>query len=180
MIWTTRRKILGNAIPLAFGILTLIIFHRYLMIASVLSIIATHIGINQFGFFDNSKIQEEMQSPGGELIGFVAEVPPSIFDAHAEIGILNMNSKKLLIKTENREVVILKKNILGISRKPNIHWLIGLGGWVAITLRDNKVIKLESRQYRTMWQSKKRTDELFTELKNWMQKDAPEQKAQGH
>ena len=139
-------------------------------------IVAAWIGISQWGFFENTKIEQELRTKTnakGELVGYVFKKNPTAMDAHAEIGILSIHSKKLVVVSEEEEIEILVKNVISITRQRNIHSLLFLGGWVVLSLADGAKFKLESRTHRTMWHSRKRTSILFEELRTWKNEKAP-------
>ena len=170
-IWNSRRQILGNGIPLVFGLAVGAGFVPFGPSPRVvLGIIATYMGINFWGWFENAKIESELRNrtqAQGELIGFVFKIPPSIFDAHAEVGLLSIQPERLNVETEDGGFVILREEIVSISRGMNIHRILLLGGWVVIELRDGQFFRLESRKFNSMLAGKQRTNRLFQELTLW-------------
>jgi hypothetical protein len=174
-IWTNRRKWLGNLIPLFLGVFVgLISIPLNLIIGCLLAIVATWVGINVWGFYENKKIEQELRfqtKSQGELIGFVHREPASGLDAHAEIGLLSFASDALEIITEDSSTVLPKEQIRGISRRLNVHSILLLGGWVVVSLPEGKELTLESRKFHTMLASRSRTKQLYKELKAWKQKE---------
>ena len=170
-IWNLRRQWLGNLIPLAVAILVGLTFYRFGVIVQCLSAIAVAwICVNQWGFFENSKIDAELRkktAAEGELIGFVHLKPPTALDAHAEIGLLQLKQTSLEINTEDEKIQIKKQDIASITRSRNIHSILFLGGWVVLTLTDGTKLQLESRQFPTMFRSKLQTNKLAETMKTW-------------
>lgn len=90
------------------------------MVQAVAGILATWVGIDRFGFFENKKIDHELRvrtGAEGELIGFVYRRPTTIYDAHAEIGLLSITEKKILIVTEDETIEINRAEIVEVSRE---------------------------------------------------------------
>ena len=176
-IWNRRRQWLGNALPLGLGIAVgSVLFPFDAAIRSLAAVVAAWIGVSQWGFFENSEIEQELRAKTlaeGELIGFVFKKNPTALDAHAEIGILTVSPKKLSVVTEDGKVEILRQDVTSITKLRNIHSLILLGGWVVLILADGAQFKFESRKHRTMWQSRKRTAILFEEIRTWKRERAP-------
>lgn len=170
-IWNTRRQALGNVIPLLLGLLVGVVsFVVNPILGAIAGIIAAYFGVHQWGFFENAKIDRELRArtgKDGELIGFVYCEPPTMLDAHAEIGILNLESDRLTINTEAANYSLNRDQIVAIGRRSNIHSLLLLGGWIAIELADGKAFRFESRKLNTMGASRKRTNQLYRELSDW-------------
>lgn len=171
-IWNTRRQALGNLVPLLLGLVVGTLgFLIHPIAGAILGIFAAYFGVHQWGFFENAKIDRELRArtgKDGELIGFVYRDPPTVLDAHAEIGLLNVESHLLTIATETGTTVLGRDQIKTISRKGNIHSLLMLGGWIALELEDGEFFRLESRKLNTMGASRSRTNQLFVELSNWL------------
>lgn len=156
---------MGNLIPLGMGIIT-----ACLAIGIYQKAIAfvgfAFLGIGLFGFFENKKIEHELRSlteiQTGELVGFVYDIPADKLDAHAEIGILQIDSKEIILTTEDREIRFPIKKLKSVKRTFNIHALILLGGWIELGFETP--LKIESRKFPTMFQSAYRTSKLYREL----------------
>jgi hypothetical protein len=101
-------------------------------------------------------------------VGFVYDQKPDYLDAHAEIGILEINQELLVLTTEDRTIQLPLKSLKGVKFGLNIHALIGLGGWIVLEFKHP--LKLESRKYSTMFKSAKRTRQLRRELINILNK----------
>lgn len=135
------------------------------LVGVILGVAVCWIGINFLGFFENSKIEAELRaklgSEDGELIGFVFDRPADALDAHAEVGLLQLSGGNIRIATEERS---LNLRISSIRREPNIHSLVGLGGWIRAET-DQGSIKIESRKHPTMFASARETNRLAERLK---------------
>ena len=176
-IWNRRRQWLGNLIPLGLAIAVgSVLFRCGVPIRCLAAIAVAWVGVSHWGFFENTKIDQELRAKtnaDGELIGYVFKKNPTALDAHAEIGILNVSPQKLSVTSEDGIFEIPRQDIVSITRQSNIHSLLVLGGWVVVTLAHGAEFKLESRKHRTMWQSRKRTAILFEELITWKHEKAP-------
>ena len=146
------------------------------MVRAVGGILATWVGIDRFGFFENKKIDQELRirtGADGELIGFVYRQPPTIYDAHAEIGLLRVTRNKVVIVSEDETIEFDRAEIVEISREKNIHSILLLGGWLVIKLSSGEVLKLESRKFNSMMISSMRTDALQDKIKPTRHEKAP-------
>jgi hypothetical protein len=158
---------MGNLIPLFMGLIaSFVTVGTY---AKPIAFVAfSYLGIGLFGFFENRKIERELRSStgleSGELVGFVFDVPADALDAHAEIGILQIETRELVLTTEDREIRFPIRKLRSVKRSFNIHALILLGGW--IELGFDPPLKLESRKFPTMFQSAFRTSKLYRELQS--------------
>lgn len=123
--------------------------------------------LNCFGFYQNAKIRKELIELGakGELVGFVFDRPPSLLDAHAEVGMLHVGSKRISITTEDRTVECSFSEVTNIFERPNPHSFLGLGGWIQLDFKEGPPLKIESRARDTMRASRSETKRLFHQLK---------------
>lgn len=176
-IWNIRRQLLGNLVPLLFGIAAgLVFFKLALVVRVVIGIAAGILGVNLWGFYENKKIDRELRNltrSEGELIGFVYKVPAGMLDAHAEIGILSIDDDQLQVVTEKGGIVLRRDDIVGLNRRRNIHSILFLGGWIVLELKNGSDFRFESRMFNTMHMSKLRTDQLFLELALWQAEKSP-------
>ncbi len=135
------------------------------LVGVILGVAVCWIGINFLGFFENSKIEAELRArlkvDDGEMIGFVFDRRADALDAHAEIGLMHISGGSIRITTEER---LLSLKISSVRREPNIHSLVGLGGWIRAET-DQGSIKIESRKYPTMLASARETNRLAERLK---------------
>lgn len=175
-IWNPFRRWMGNIIPLGMGTLVALLLPSTLAgftEKGIVFVATSYVGIGLFGFFQNKKISSELRSitnklESGEVVGFVYDQKPDYLDAHAEIGILEMNQELLVLTTEDRTIQLPLKSLKGVKFGINIHALIGLGGWIVLEFKHP--LKLESRKYSTMFKSAKRTRQLRRELINILNK----------
>ena len=176
-IWSTRRQVLGNIVPVLLGVAVAVICFPFgLMVQAVAGIIATWVGIDRFGFFENKKIDQELRArtgAEGELIGFVYRRPPTIYDAHAEIGLLRVTPKAILVVTEDESIEFDRADIIESYREKNIHSILLLGGWLVLKLSSGELLKLESRKFNSMMVSSMRTNALQDKVKTSKREKAP-------
>jgi hypothetical protein len=176
-IWNQRRQWLGNLIPLGLGIVFFIASYRLgFAWQSVIGVLVAWEGIDRWGFFDNDQIDKELRAKTqaeGELIGFVYEQSPTALDAHAEIGLLTIEPGLLTIVTEDTSYSILRSDVIEVKRRPNIHALLLLGGWISLELANGSSFRFESRKFRAMTWSRSRTRKLFGEIVDWKYEKAP-------
>ena len=172
-----RRQWLGNLIPLGVALLVaLVCFPLGFFGQAIVGIGAAWLGVSQWGFFENVKIERELRArlgSEGELIGFVYCRPPTALDAHAELGLMTILPDEIKVETEDESYLIRLADITNVDRQMNIHSLLGLGGWIALELETGRNFRFESRKYPTMYQSNRRTNELFAELRTLINEKAP-------
>jgi hypothetical protein len=159
---------MGNMVPMAMGAIVFLMARiRFgVDVSGAIAVVVVHIGINQLGFFENRKIERELReitSQKGELIGFVWKVPASPLDIHAEIGIMSLSERMVHVYTESHHYQI--EEIVQVVRKPNVHSLVLLGGWVCLVTAQGEQFCFESRARRTMWQSRKYTNQLYEKIR---------------
>ena len=124
--------------------------------------------ISRFGFWENALIRAELLekfAKGGILVGIVYEQPADWLDAHAEIGLLNIEKSMIIVQTEEHRLKVPLNSQSSLRRKFNIHQLVGLGGWIVVSNPGVPDLLIESREADTMFQSKLRTNELFETVK---------------
>jgi hypothetical protein len=171
MIWSQRRKWMGNLLPLFLGMLAFLLalpFNVPWMSKALLVLAVVYLSINQFGFFQNESIRKELMvatNKGGELVGFVHLNPSDALDAHAEVGLLHFGEDGFIVDCQNQTYEYTWDKVTYIKRSKNIHWWIGLGGWIEIGLEGTRPFKIESRLHDKMLKSKLRTNKLFEEIK---------------
>lgn len=159
---------LGNVIPLIGGLGALAIGYPLIQAWSFLPAwLIAYLLLNRFGFFENAKIRRELEAQGlkGELVGLVFDRPAPLLDAHAEVGMLEFNKKRLLICTEDRAIEMIWNEVQEIKLTPNPHSLLGLGGWIKLIAKGGQTLKIESRAKETMLASRKETKRLCAQLK---------------
>ena len=170
MIWSRRRRWLGNFVPFAPSATAAILAAKLglgIWSLAVAVLIAIPL-ISRYGFYENSQIREELaqKHPGqGDLVGFVFDRPADWLDAHAEVGFLNVRNRKIEVRTEDRLLTVPLTPNTRLSRGFNIHKIVGLGGWIVIDNDEVPTLKLESRSADTMYASKLRTAQLFERLR---------------
>ena len=156
--------------------MALLFFKSGFVVQALIGVVVAAYGVNKWGFYENSKIDQELRartSKEGELIGFVFRNPPTALDAHAEVGLLNIEPNKLEITTETDTYVIPKDQVIDILTQLNIHSLLGLGGWIVLSLTNEKPFSFESRKHPNMRHSRIRSKKLIQELRTWKQEKAP-------
>lgn len=169
-IWTTRRQLIGNLIPLAiaapFGVVGLLMMYRegdllgrglwVLAAGVVIGILA----VNWLGLFENAAIRRAMERRLPAALSpvrwFVGATTPSFvgwLDPHEDVGFLWMDATTIGFFGEKYRIEIPRSQVTAIRFRPNVHTLIGLGRWVSIeAVVDGKPARLrfEPRERRTL------------------------------
>jgi hypothetical protein len=110
--------------------------------------------VNFFGLFENQKMQLELRKklefrrvklPSDAV--FVGMATPSfsgVLDTHEDVGFLVLGDNEVQFLGEHRRIQIAREEVRRIKFRPNIHTLIGLGGWICIDgITDGKAIRLQ-------------------------------------
>lgn len=156
-IWTTKRKLLGNLLPFIiaapFFALALDYYYKHAEstnfhvpvetgILIILFIVVCWLGINIFGYFQNDQMQaaigrnlDSQRGPKVQKKYFVGIATPtfrSILDPHEDVGFLIFHDDFLEFYGESQTVRLERADITKVSKKPNIHSIAFIGGWVTV------------------------------------------------
>jgi len=189
-VWTLGRQIMGNVVPLslALPLLGLGLGMMYLsgrifspgLGLVALSIIVGWLMTNFFGLYENHIMKQQMAWRLNAALKdlptrryFVGVATPSfkgMLDPHEDVGYLLIFRDRIDYHGEKMRLSLKRSEIRGFERRPNIHTLIALGGWLSILAeRDGKAIelKVEVRERPTLRANRRLTRLLFSRLRQW-------------
>ena len=178
-VWSSRRKWMGNLIPaLAWlvptvpGLVICYVSGNYLGLGFWLVLSGLILGLvvlNQFGFFENSKMRAELLRivvESGELktkepifVGFASEGYSSMLDAHQDVGFLAFEKHSIVFASEARRFEIVRSSIVRVRFRPNVHSLFGLGRWICVETAERKYY-FEPREGRTLLANRRQSKAL--------------------
>ena len=163
--WTPYRKLMGNIVPGLFAFPCLAVglwmfrpespFQLAPLIWVAAFPIVGWVALAYFGLFGNAQMRSEVgrsmdrqRGPQREERLFVGYARPefrSILDAHEDVGFLIFGPEDLEYFGEAARWSLKKQQILAVGLKPNIHSLVGLGGWIEIKTVD-RIFLIEPRE----------------------------------
>lgn len=172
-VWTSRRKWLGNIVPILFwiaptagGVVWIARTNRMIGPGLWLLIAGQVVGwlaLNFFGLFENGRIRRDSMRnlslrrppPPGPVIfvGCASQKHQSLLDAHEDVGFLSFGPNELEFIGDERRMRILREQITKVSFRPNVHTLVGLGRWICIEAMINGMpvrMMLEPRERNTL------------------------------
>lgn len=172
-VWTSRRKWLGNIVPILFwiaptagGVVWIALTNR--MIGPGLWVLIGGqalgwIALNYFGLFENGRIRRDSMRnltqrrppPPGPVIfvGCASHKHQSLLDAHEDVGFLSFGENEIEFIGDERRMRILREQIQRVTFRPNVHTLVGLGRWISIEAVVNGMpvrMMLEPRERNTL------------------------------
>jgi hypothetical protein len=144
-----------------------------------LALVVGWFAVNQFGFFGNATLKQEIQrsvlpkagkdASNGMFVGFARPSYVGLLDAHEDLGYLFLG-EALEYVGELHQVTIAKADIIGVRYRANIHSALGLGRWISIDARHKgKPVRVlvEPREAATLLENRKRGVALRTEIEKW-------------
>lgn len=188
-VWTTKRKLLGNLLPLlvaspivVYGVLRANAAHNWFAIEALVSfvfgLVVAYLGVNFLGLYGNRKMRLELgrrysKGDDGDLGWFVGVATPgymNVWDAHEDIGFLKLSSEHLVFQGDSKKLEIPRNSIRRVSRKSNPHSYLLLGGWIVIDgILDHKPIRLllEPRDRNSLLANKRISRQMLKEIQDW-------------
>lgn len=118
------------------------------------------IAVNAFGLSGNQAMRTELAArlgltaSGGEFVGFARPTYRSRIDPHEDVGFLVLGEEGLRFTGDTLTVDLSWTAVERVRLRPNIHTLLGLGGWISIegNLEGTPVRMLvEPRNHNTLW-----------------------------
>ncbi|MBX3118009.1 MAG: hypothetical protein KF784_03020 [Fimbriimonadaceae bacterium] len=172
-VWTTQRKFMGNFLPalfsLPFGVLGFFaMFRQGQLIGSgllwfALWPLSAIVLVNFLGLFQNGQMRQllakRLSAPLAEpktaswFVGFARPAFKDLLDPHEDVGFLVLRDDRIEFLGESIQVEIQKRQIHKISFRPNVHTIIGLGGWLSVdgTVDGTRVrLLVEPREKKTL------------------------------
>ncbi len=169
-VWTRKRQWLGNVVPtLVFlpgfvaGLIQIWLSGDPLgtgLWVLVGSFVLGWLAVNAFGLLGNQAMRTELSAKlgqsasGGDFVGFARPTYRSGLDPHEDVGFLVLDAKHLRFVGDSLTVELPWSSVERIGLRPNIHTLLGLGGWISIEGKLDGVpvrMLVESRNHRTLW-----------------------------
>jgi hypothetical protein len=173
-VWTSRRKWLGNLIPILFWLLPTVggviwTFRSPKIVGPGIWLLLSGqvfgwIALNFFGLFENGRIRRDSMrnltkrrppAPGPVVfVGCASSKHHSVLDAHEDVGFLAFGPHELEFIGDDKRVRILREQITEVRFLPNVHTIVGLGRWISIEATINGLpvrLLLEPRERNTLF-----------------------------
>lgn len=189
-IWTLRRKLLGNLIPMLFsapfagiGLYALWKSGNLLDRGLIWLALAPAVGwiaLNFTGLFENRKIQREIEmrlladrpkpTYRRYYVGMATPAYRGVLDPHEDLGILLLHPDTVEYFGERHRVELPRSAVKEIRYRPNIHSWVGLGRWISLEATlDEKPVRLlvELRQRHTLLGNLRMSRTLMKKLRKW-------------
>lgn len=189
-IWTTRRKWLGNLIPILCVLPFVILSGIFVWVQRGVGVVPIVIGlagivvgwlaVNQFGLIGNAELRTALQrkllakasknATSGIFVGFARPTYMGLLDAHEDLGFLFIEEDRVEYCGEQYHVLMHRWEIKNIRFRPNVHTYLGLGRWISIegTVLNKPVrLLIEPRQSATLFGNRQRSRELRAKLEAW-------------
>jgi hypothetical protein len=194
--WSTRRKLLGNMIPIAlsmpFAALAIAgmlrnerIFGPEFLLLCGFPVSAWAL-MNFFGLHQNRAIRAELarrfklgppgEGPERHFVGVARPAYRGLLDPHEDVGFLFLEPRRLLFRGDSMEIALERDAIRQIRFRPNAHSLVGLGRWVSVEgVVEGKPVRLliEPRERRTLLGNLRASRTLRARLERWVEEPGP-------
>lgn len=185
LVWTARRRIIGNLLPMLIAsplaIIGLLLMYRSGEILGrglavfALSPVALWLAVNWLGLFENASMRRAFERRFEGLPAtrwFVGAATPAFvgwIDPHEDVGFLWMDPKSIGFTGERYRIEIPRSTVTAVRFRPNVHSLIGLGRWVSIeAVIEGRPARLsiEPREAKTLWGNRRLSREIRDRLKS--------------
>lgn len=190
-VWTTERKLFGNAVPalvsVPFAVGGGLLYARTGQLSAwSFALLCAFpifgwIGLALCGSTGNREmraaIAHAMNKAFPELsaaplfVGFARPAFRSVLDAHEDVGFLIIQPDRLTFFGETIRATLGRSEITAIRLRPNIHTWVGLGGWISIEgVSEGRPIRMliEPRRHSTMLGNAMERKRLLSELQRWL------------
>ncbi|GMV88309.1 MAG: hypothetical protein AMXMBFR81_12400 [Chthonomonas sp.] len=118
------------------------------------------LAVNALGLYGNQAMRTELSArvglsaSGGDFVGFARPAYRSGLDPHEDVGFLVLGREGLRFAGDSLQVELPWAAVERVRLRPNIHSLLGLGGWVSIEgSLDGAPVRMlvEPRNHNTLW-----------------------------
>lgn len=151
-VWTFRRKLVANALPIAVGLPFLVGAGLTFDPArptgfpsfgfAVAFPVVTWVALGLLGALGNPRYRQEVARrldrarPGPKpplaFVGFARPGYRGLLDPHEDIGFLLFHPDRLEVFGSVLSATIAKKEVVAVRARPNIHTWVGFGRWISI------------------------------------------------
>lgn len=196
LVWTQRRKVLGNLIPallcVPMGVMAVFAYdpERPLAAAPFLwmagFVAAGWAATNLFGLFDNAAMRAQMEAmwarSGGDrsrprwFAGMARPKYRGLLDPHEDVGFLVLGDDALEFFGEEVRVSVAKAEIAQVRYRANMHSWVLLGRWVSIEGESGGVrfrLLIEPRERSTLIGNLMVGNELRARIEAWREPSIP-------
>jgi len=179
--------------PLVIGGLVIILRARQIVSLGVEMVAAGQVlglvALNYLGLFENRSMKKAMMREFGILepksrgysmfVGYASPSFSGFLDPHEDVGVLYLGGENVEFIGETRTLKASRKDVSSILLRPNVHSIVGLGGWVSIQgVAEGKAFewRFEPRERDTLLGNRRLRKALRNHLLNWKKLDEPRTK----
>jgi hypothetical protein len=196
-VWTSRRKWLGNIVPMLFWILPTVGGVIWVFLSGKIlgpgfwvligGQVLGWISLNLFGLYENGRIKRDSMrnlalrrppAPGPVIfVGCASTRHHSLLDAHEDVGFLAFGPHEIEFIGDDRRMRILREQIQKVHFQPNVHSIVGLGRWISIEATINGLpvrLLLEPRERNTLLGNFMLSGWLRQVIEDWQRGILPE------
>ena len=182
-IWTVRRKLTANVLPLLCGVpflvaaawLWILGWGWYAVGLATASLVASAVSLNWLGLAGNAGMKRALSArlkpaPGAMFVGFSKPGYVDILDPHEDLGFLQFDADSLRITGERATVTLLRSREIGLSYEFNPHTLLGVGRWLVIQGKSDTGpvrILVEPRELGSLRANRTLGAKLMNQLDEW-------------
>lgn len=189
-VWTFRRQLMGNLLPLVAGLpfsllgLAWVIRDENLLSPGLgllaLAVLVSGVSLNWLGSPINPKMKAEFlalygprlarRPPDRTFVGFARPGNTSLLDPHQDVGFLCLSDDAIEFVGELYQARVNRKDCQTIRFRSNPHSALRLGRWVSIEgVTDGRPFRLlvEPREKGTLFQNRRLGTELHNRLQVW-------------
>lgn len=179
-IWTLRRKIVPNVLPLLVGIpfwvcAAILGRHGSFLDAIELAtfgLLICAVSLNWLGVTGNEGMRADLARrvipPADAIfIGFSRPGFVNALDPHEDIGFFWLESDRLVIRGERLNMEMPRDRSMMIGFAPNPHTLLGLGRWVTLGTENELKVRVEPRERGSLRANKMLGVEWKSRIEKW-------------
>lgn len=190
-VWTDRRKWIGNLIPMLFWLPLTGAGVAWMAVRAELTgpglwligagTVLGWLALNQFGFFENGKMRrtlertlrdrEEEIPADRNFVGFATPRYAGTVDPHEDVGFFFLLPDRAVFLSETRRVEVERSQVTEVRFRPNVHTVVGLGGWISLEgIAEGRPIRMmiEPRDRKTLLGNMRRRKALLSKIRRWL------------
>lgn len=185
-IWTKSRQVAGNLIP---GLLSFPLAGAGLVLWNAddplrplpLALLGLFpfwgwLCLNFFGLASNRVMADALGQRYGreygrpdaerEFVGYASPSFRSVWDPHEDVAWLFLHPDQLELYGDQIRANLLRRDVLQVRLRPNVHSWLGLGGWIEVIGRG-QTWRIEPRRYSTLLGNRRYRKQLYARLVAW-------------
>ncbi|MCG9895797.1 MAG: hypothetical protein MH204_10020 [Fimbriimonadaceae bacterium] len=156
-LWNGSRRLAGNLAPLAvvvpglaWTLMEAVNPSIRLVWAAGATLAAGWLAVNLFGLVGTRRLKRDLirslkpppPEPGRSVVfcGFARPSFRSALDPHEDLGFLVLSPESVEFRGELHHVRLNRHDLKAIRMRPNVHSLLGLGGWMSFEVAEGRLL----------------------------------------